>query len=163
MGRTQIVGDLRKYTTSWVFLKLPFLVKRKLKPGDTTYIQDSIIIRFELVFLVPCTCFFSHLVSNFISFCSETYTLFLGHTEFYIIYQHNSRVGDLVYDIISAGAFSSFYSTKHSFLFFFPPENSRLLKTLFVSPRGRVGSPPSMLSGVLCCLTVFIPLHFSCV
>ena len=28
---------------------------------------------------------FPHLVSNVISFCSEMYTLFLGHTEFYVI------------------------------------------------------------------------------
>lgn len=36
-----------------------------------------------------------HLVSNVISFCSEMYTLFLGHTEVYVIYQSNVYIHNL--------------------------------------------------------------------
>lgn len=143
LGRIKIVGN---HNTAYYHLgvpKTPFLFKRKLKPGDVTYIQAYIITRLELAL-------FFHLVSDFIFFCSETYTLFLGHIGFYVIYQSDSCFCEVVDDVTSAIALSSLYPVQ------------QLLKALLVSS-GRVGSPPSRLHGVLRCLIVFISLYFSCV
>ena len=107
LGRTEIVGN---HNTGYYHLgvpKTPFLFKRKLKPGDVRCIQVYIIIWFELVL-------FFHLVSNFIFFCPETRTLFLGHTGFYVIYQSNSCICDVVDDAMSAIALSSLCPVKQA-------------------------------------------------
>lgn len=69
-----------QYITIWAILELYFYSREN---WSLEVLCTYRITEFELVFLIP------HLVSNFTSFCCETYTVFLGHTEFYVIYQSN--------------------------------------------------------------------------
>lgn len=156
LGRTQIVGN---HNTIYCHLSVPrtsFSFKRKLKPGDVTYIQNYIIMWFELVFLIPHTC--SFLIwfpnSSLSALKRILCTWVLRNLPKQCV---DSCVSDLGHDVISAVAVSSFYAGKHSF----SSENSGHPKALLVSPR--LGWEPS-LTALWCFLfpIMLIPLHFTC-